>query len=276
MSVVVVQGSANQSILLNGGGTSDDNRIKIETVSGATQTAANIGASGAWTVEFWINATSANQQGAITAGSNYNAINGNSIVDNDKFHNSSTYEGSWVITLGAGVVNFGVGTTSSSQTIQGGGDIRGVGWRHVMATFNTANGNMQLYVNGTRVATATGPTTTTNLTTSPTYPSVCGPSPSNSSCSFSIPFIVCGAEKHDLDGGASGAYPGAYGGFTDFRLSNIERETGSSYTVPSSRLSSDANTVCLWPCTGSGTTLTATTGPNGVINDLSRSSASPY
>lgn len=266
----------NQSIVLNGGGTSDNNRIKIPTISGGASTAANIGASGAWTVEFWIRASSDNQQGAITAGGNYNAINGNSIVDNDKFRSESTYQGSWVITLGAGVVNFGVDAAGGSQTIQGGGDIRGVGWRHILATFNTATGAMALYVQGTRVATATGPITTTDLTTTPTYPNACGPSPSNESCSFSIPFVVCGAEKHDLDGGALGAFPGAFGEFTDLRFSNVARETGASFTVPSARLANDGDTVALWPCTGSGTVLTALAGPDGTVNNLARSLESPY
>ena len=214
MAFLSVQESVFQSITLNGGGANDSNRAKIPTLTGAvnprTSTSANVGAV-AFTIEFWINATAANLQGAISAGANYN-VNGNSILDNDYYRSVSGYNGSWVVSLGAGVPVFSMDSSTGARTITGGGDIRGVGWRHIAVQHNPSTGQMDLYVGGTRVASETGPSIDTSLTTSPSYPNACGPNPSTDSCDFSFPFITVGAEKHDLN---PTNFPGAFGDFTD-------------------------------------------------------------
>ena len=276
MSVVAVQAPVNQSILLNGGGTSDDNRIKIAMLqnSDTQSTAANVGAT-PWTIEGWINATSANTMPALAGGASYSdLVTGiNAFLDNDRYRSQSGYN-SYVLGLAGGVFNFGADSASGALVLQGGGDLRGVGGRHWAIQHNPTSGQMDLLVSGSRVATGTGPAVSLAMPTSPTYQNACG-SGANASCSFSYPFLVFGAEKHDLNGGPSGLYPGAYGEITDIRISNIARY-GATYTVPTARLTNDANTVALWDCTGSGSTLTATTGPDGTVNNLSRSTWSPY
>ncbi len=214
--------SAVGSIFFPGSAGNDERRVKI--LADTSSKSANVG--GSMTVEMWLRAATTaagNNQGAITAGANNFWINGNIFLDRDRNNQNR----SWGMSLGNGRVAFGLlDAAGSARTIVGTSDIRDDTVAHVAATRDGATGDMALFVRGTREAFfAGGPTGLIS------YPDGGVP---QSGFEFSDPYLVLGAEKHDL--------AEDYRGYmSELRISNSVIYTGASITVPSAPLSGGAS-----------------------------------
>ena len=242
------------SIYFPGSVDNDDGRVKI--LADTSSKTANIGSTDI-TVEMWLRPdATGNNEAAITAGANNNWIWGNIFFDRDR----NTQPRSWGMSLGDGRVAVGVmNGSSSARTIVGSTDIRDAAWHHIAFTRNVTDGTMSLYVDGTREATATGPTGTIS------YPD--GGDPIEG-YDFSDPYLVLGAEKHDL--------AEDYKGFlSEVRLSTSILYSGASLTIPTAPLTGG---VGLYHFNESGSTVTDYSGnSNGTIQTGAiRSGMSPF
>lgn len=210
----------------------------------------NVGQSN-FTIEFWCKAANTLQDGTATAGANYSWINSPIIFDRDLIGSVGS-GGDWGIAMTNGRITFGLeNSTGSQRTIIGSTDLRDSNWHHVAVTRTRSNGDMAIYVDGTREAIQTsGPSGDVHIA-------------SDSGASTYNRYICLGGEKHALD------WPqGQWAGYLDeLRISNSIRYTGTFYTVPSVRFSTDANTVALYHMDeGTGTVLIDATGnANGNI-----------
>ena len=180
---------------------------------------------------------------STSAGPNNNWINSNITIDRDMFGQLPAHG----FGLSGGQACFGVSTSSGELTLIGGPDMRDGLWHAVRLQRNGTTGQMDIFVDGTRVATGTGPLGSVARPNGQTPSNSCGPT-GTEPCTNSDPFFVIGTEKHDvLDAGYRGL-------FTELRVSNIVREAGTSYTPATAPFSADANTVGLWHFDeGSGT-----------------------
>lgn len=232
------------------GGGNSDTVDKVYIVCNPSDT-INVGQSD-FTIEFRLRAPASLQDGTATAGANYSWINSPIIVDRDLIGSVGS-GGDWGISMTDGRITFGLENSAGSQrTIIGTTDLRDDRWHHVAVTRNRTNGDMAVYVDGVREAVQTsGPSGDVHIA-------------SNSGSSTWNRYICLGGEKHALD------WPqGQWIGYLDeLRISTNLRYTGTSYTVPSGRFTSDANTVALYHMDeGTGTTLIDTTGnANGTLN----------
>jgi hypothetical protein len=229
--------AAAQSIRFFGTGAGDIDRVKIRIDDPATNVPgppADVGA-GDFTVEFWLRAPSgSNPAGAITCGANNDWINGNIVFDRDRYNQGRAYG----ISLGAGRVAFGIDTASGTErTICGSRDLRDNAWHHVAAQRDYSSGQMTVYVDGQPDASGTMPT---NEDVS--YPdngvpgNFCG-----GPCTFSDPFIVLGAEKHD----AGSQYPSFTGWLDEVRISTVVRYS-STFTPPPQPFTMGTGTAALY------------------------------
>jgi hypothetical protein len=239
-------------------GTVDVNydRVTIPIYSGGNPTTANIGSTD-FTLEYWLRASASGNNGSGGAW-----WNGNITVDRDMFGGATRAYG---MSIRAGVMCFYCYPNGQTPiTIEGGGDLRNDTWVHIAATYNRTSGGTQLYVNGSRVATGSPGAGDVSLATES------GTAKNN--------LIELGGEKH-----AQGT-PSLNGLMSEFRLSNVLRYTGASYTVPTSPLGVDGNTVGYWTFDeNTGTVLTDRAGSangtrvlNGGSPPPSWSTDSPY
>ncbi|MCU0482372.1 MAG: LamG domain-containing protein, partial [Anaerolineae bacterium] len=194
--------------------------------------------SGDFTIEFWIKASpGANTSGTCTEGTD-TWINGNIIIDRDLFGNLSY--GDYGVSLYGNKIAFGVNNGSSATTICGGTFVANGFWRHIAVTRQASTGNMRIFIDGTQVAQATGPTGNLSYDDTRSISNLCG-SGGNQPCN-NEPFIVLGAEKHDYD---PATYPPYNGFFDELRISNTVRYS-ANFTRPSAPFTTDANTVALY------------------------------
>lgn len=244
--------ASGASVLFSGAVTSDNRRVKIPLVSGGSPTPANIGATD-FTIEMRLKTIAGNNAAAIATGSGYNWITGNIFYDRDRFSQNPGFG----ISLGAGRVVFGVkNLAGQEQTWSGTTDIRDGNWHTVAVTRNVTTGAVQIFVDGVReVNAASGPTG--SLQYAP------GSVPISPSWEFSDPFLVLGAEKHDV---APATYPPFYGYMDEFRQSTSIRYS-ANYTPASSPFTDDANTATLMHFDGTGSTIvdSATPPTNGTL-----------
>jgi hypothetical protein len=235
-----------------GNGTGDIDRVKIPIDRTSNPNPVDVGSD--FTVEAWIAPTADNDAAGITQGSGMLWVTGNIFIDRDTYGDGDY--GDFGLSLANGRVAFGVGVGASAYTIVGTTDLRDGDWHHVAATRNATTGALVVYVDGVQDASGTGPTgdASYNDGRSTSYPN-------------SDPYLVLGAEKHDLD---PGSYPPYYGGMQLLRISNTIRYTGTF--EPPRVLSDDANTAGLYLFDeGNSTTLgdsaTLTGSPtDGTIN----------
>lgn len=261
LSGVSVVEPANGSLRFFGNGVNDIDRVKIQIDDPANSNPgppADIGATD-FTIEWWMKAQAAdNPAGTITCGANNNWINGNIVVDRDRYNQSQNFG----ISLGNGRVVFGVmGDSSAQRTICGTSSVLDNAWHHIAVQRQRSDGAMSLYVDGTLQASATGaqgPDGDISYPDNGTPGSFCGAG-GNQPCTGSDPYLVLAAEKHD----AGSSFP-SYNGFLDeLRLSNTLRYS-SNFTRPSAPFTTDANTMALYHMDeGTGTTLTDTSGASG-------------
>lgn len=183
-----------------------------------------------------------NGAGPCTSGGD-NWINGNTITDRD-IYGGGDY-GDYGISPYGGVIAFGVHNGSSGTTLCGATNVANGQWRHIAVVRVRNTGLMQIYVDGSLDGSTTG--TTGNVS----YRNGRATSWSND------PFIVIGAEKHDVN---PSAYPSFSGWIDEVRPSRIRRYTGS-FAPPTAPFVSDADTVGLYHFDeGSGNTILDASG----------------
>jgi len=179
-------------------------KIRIDDPTDATDPSPpiDVGAED-FTIEFWMRALPGeNPAGAIITGADERWITGNIIVDRDRHTQGRDYG----ISLGSGMVAFGVSNVGSSYTIVGGTDVADGQWHHIAVQRRRSDGYLWLFVDGQIDAQADGPDGDISYPNEEDPGPYCGGSP----CVNSDPFLVLGAEKHD----AGPAYP-AFSGWLD-------------------------------------------------------------
>ncbi len=245
-------------------------RVRVELTS-LTQ-AANIG-NGDFTIEIWLRPRSStyNQGPATTTGSGTaGGTSGNVFFDRDYLPSTSGI--GFGLSLAGGRVTWWGG----GRTVTGTTDIRDDQWHFVQVLRDATNGTITIRVDGTQEASDNqGSTYQGDWRYDPASPGTTGPA------TYSNPYMVFGAEKHDYDpGSTSSDNPSYHGYIADIRISNNLR----SNSVPTSELTIDSNTV--WASdipNSSGTTLNDRSGnsANGVLELSSESfpkfsSLTPY
>jgi hypothetical protein len=231
--------TANYALRIFGTGSGDIDRVKIrihdpDSVPFAgTMPPVNVGATD-FTIEFWMRAeVEDNTASAVTCGSNNNWINGNIVIDRDRFGQGRNYG----LSIAGGSFVFGVMDSGQTAfTICGSVDVLDDAWHHIAVTRDESTGALALYVDGVLDESGTGPTGDIS------YPADGVPSQTacGGPCDFSDPFIVLGAEKHD----AGSEFPSYSGLMDELRFSTTLRYT-TTFSPPG-RFTADAQTVGLY------------------------------
>jgi hypothetical protein len=216
------------SLRFYGNGVNDIDRVKISI---DPHVPADVGASD-WTLEFWMKANaSENTSVNCTAGSGSSWIYGNAIFDRDIFGTGAI--GDYGISLFAGGLAFGASSPNGDRGICGSARVADGQWHHVAVTRSYSNGRVSLYVDGQLDAEGSGAN---------------GPSgdmsyPNGQTSSYpNDPYLVIGAEKHDV---GVGTYPSFSGWIDDVRISNVIRYA-AGFSRPTQAFATDANTVALY------------------------------
>ncbi len=188
---------------------------------------ADVGAADL-TIEWWMKALPGeNPSASCTPGGDDWRL-GNTLLDRDVF-GPGEY-GDYGISLAGGRLAFGVSVGSTGTTLCGSTNLADGAWHHVAVTRAIADGRLRIFVDGSLDAEADGPDGDLSYQDgrTTTHPA--------------DPFLVIGAEKHDLD---FLTYPSFSGWIDELRLSNTLRYTGN-FTRPAARFSTDASTVGLY------------------------------
>jgi len=240
-AVLCATGAQAGSIRFFGHGTNDIDRVKIRIDDPALivepPRPADVG--GNFTIEFWVKGVLAdNNTGNPRCGNEYGWINGHIILDRDRF----SQNGAFGISISRlGWVAFGANSTNDLETVCGTTNVLDGAWHHVAVT-RTTGGQMRLFVDGVQEATSNGgPTGDISYPDDGVPRTQCGAA-GNQSCNFSDPFIVLGAEKHDV---APASAPSFDGFMDELRISSVVRYT-ANFTPGSTPFVSDANTAGLY------------------------------
>jgi hypothetical protein len=240
--------ASGYSLRFYGTGRQDVDRLKIRLDPPAP---ADIGATD-FTLEFWIKATAdSNRAGPVECGANNHWINGNIVVDRDRFGQDRKFG----LSLAAGRVVFGVsGNGTGDRTVCGQTDLRDGAWHHLAVQRRRSDGYLWVFVDGRLEAEADGPDGDISYPDGappgrPGDPWCRGPGGAWGGACLNDPFLVIGAEKHDADqdGGTLSAplYPAFAGWVDELRLSNVLRYP-ADFDVPDGPFEADANTVALY------------------------------
>lgn len=225
----------NWALRFHGAGVDDIDRVKIPIDDPATSEPGppvDVGATD-FTIELWIRAPAAeNRADAIFCGPHYTWIAGNIVIDRDRLVQPRTYG----ISIAGGVITFGVqNAAQASYTVCGGTRIDDGAWHHVAVTRAIASGELAIWVDGALDGSATGPTGDIS------YPND-GVPRCGVACGSPDPYVVIGAEKHDVD---ARDYPSFSGWLDELRYSTVRRYT-AGFTPPSRRFDPDAATAALY------------------------------
>lgn len=219
--------ASGYSLRFFGTGANEADRVKIKLDAPAKP--VDIGGAD-FTIEFWLKATAGdNTQPAITPGSNGDWINGNIILDNDTYGTPDT--GDYGFSLAGGFIAFGCERAGGgARTILGSTDVADGAWHHIALTRSAATGLLKLWVDGVEDASGTGPTGNlsykNNRVTS--WPN--------------DPFIVLGAEKHNVIDWQDNAFKGW---LDELRFSSRVRYT-ATFTPPTAAFLTDSFTAALY------------------------------
>ncbi len=267
VSVVGPSDVSAYSLRFLGNGTGDIDRVKIRlddpSVANDTGPPADIGSED-FTLEFWMRGSAAgNSAGAQACGANINWINGNIVIDRDRFNQDRKFG----LSIAGGVPIFGVsGDGTGDMTLCGGANVATVlddQWHHLAVQRRRSDGHLWLYVDGQLESDVDGPDGDVS------YPDDAVPCPNccgGGDCDFSDPFLVIGAEKHD----AGVSFPSFNGSIDEVRLSNSLRYAGA-FALPSGPFVPDANTVALYRFDeGNGDVVSDSSGAVGGPSDGER------
>ncbi len=200
-----------------------------------------------FTIEFWIKGALADNRGSTRCGNTYGWIDGNTVIDRDRYNQPRSFG----ISLGNGRIAFGVNVANNVMTLCGSRNVLDGQWHHVAVTRARSSGTMRLFVDGIADGSATGPTGDLSYPDNGVPGNYC-----SGSCAFSDPYIVIGAEKHDAGPG----YPSFSGFFDELRLSTTLRY-GGNFSVPAQPFTVDGATAALYHLdASSGTTVADAAG----------------
>ncbi len=239
--------AAGHSLRFFGTGSGDLDRVKIRVDDPLTSMPgppADIGA-GDFTLEFWLKATAPeNTAAAVTCGANIAWINGNIVVDRDRFGLDRKYG----VSIAGGKVVYGVsGSGTGDLTLCSLSSVLDGAWHHVAVQRRASDGNLWLFVDGNLEAQAVGPGGDIS------YPDSAAPAAPND------PFLVLGAEKHD----AGSSFPSFSGWLDELRISSRLRYA-SNFSRPRAPFLPDRYTAALYHFDeGNGATLYDTAGATG-------------
>ena len=214
---IVLQTTASRlrpyALQLNGGGLNDDGRVKIaiDAVGGDHRQgpAIDVGDTD-FTIEFWLKGSSGdNGKPERECGDGIAWIHGNIVIDRDRYGASRKYG----ISLLGGKPAFGV-SGDGDFTVCADVNVLDGDWHHLAFTRSIGDGELNVFVDGERLARVDGPGGDIS------YPD--GAMPGNhcgGPCLASDPFLVIGAEKHDV----GPEYPGFSGLIDELRFSRTIR-----------------------------------------------------
>lgn len=241
---------ATRTLIVNGGAAptnyamrfyandfNDAGRVKIridDPTNSLPGPPADIGATD-FTIEFWMRGNLAdNQKPAVSCGANIVWIDGNILLDRDRYSQDRKFG----LSIAGGRVVFGLsGNGTGDLTICGTSNVLDGLWHHVAVTRARSNGALALFVDGAlQASAASGPGGDVSYPDDGVPGNHCG-----GPCTRSDPYLVIGAEKHDVGPG----YPGFSGEVDELRLSNSIRYTGA-FTRPTTRFAPDAATAALY------------------------------
>ena len=225
------------SLRFFGTGSGDVDRVKIRIDDPAHNLPgppADVGATD-FTIEFWMQAAAAdNTAAAIACGANTNWINGNVVVDRDRFNQPRKFG----VAIAGGRIAFGVTSDTGSLTLCGTTNVLDNAWHHIAVERRRSDGKLWIFVDGALDAQSAGSEPTGDVA----YPddgvpgNFCG-----GPCTNSDPFLVLGAEKHD----AGPAFPSYNGLFDELRISTRLRYMGA-FPRPKAPFTPDPYTAALY------------------------------
>lgn len=235
------------SLRFFGNGTGDIDRLKIpvddplNTYSGPP---ADVGSTD-FTLEWWMKALPGdNTAPAVTCGANANWRNGNILADRDRFNQDRDFG----VSLADGRIVFGVsGDSSGTLTLCTTMRVDDGQWHHIAVVRNrwtattnpVTDGEVWVFVDGHLEAHALGPTGDISYPNDGVPLNLCGAG-GTSTCS-NDPYLVLGAEKHDLN---PVLYPSFRGWIDEVRVSNNLRYT-ADFSRPTANFAVDANTIAM-------------------------------
>lgn len=219
-----------------GNGVNDIDRVKIQVDDPTNNNPGppvDVGATD-FTLEFWMRANaSENTAGAVSCGANVSWINGNIVFDRDRFNQDRKFG----LSIAGGRFVFGVsGQGTGDFTICGTTNVLDGQWHHVAVERRRSDGRMWLFVDGNLEAQGDGPDGDVSYPDDGVPGNFCG-----GPCTNSDPYLVIGAEKHDV----SPAFPSYSGWVDEVRVSNVLRYT-NNFIRSSRPFTTDANTVALY------------------------------
>ena len=215
--------SSTYSIRFYGHGVNDIDRIKIPIDPAVP---ADIGATD-FTIEWWMKALPGVNYGTVSCNQNDGWITGNILIDRDIFGEGDY--GDFGVSLNNGRVAFGISQGGSGNTICSSANVADGAWHHIAVTRSSATGQVVIYVDGLADGQGYGPIGNVSYRDGrvSSYPN--------------DPFLVLGAEKHDV----GSAYPSYNGWMDELRLSNRIRYT-SNFARPTAPFLTDGDTVALY------------------------------
>lgn len=254
------------SLRFYGNDGSDSNRVKIlidEIANAESGPPIDVGATD-FTIEFWMRASAAdNPQPAVTCGPGYHWIWGNIIIDRDRYNQTRSYG----ISVANGRLTFGILTESDfGYTICGTSVVVDDQWHHVAVQRRFSDGWLSMYVDGVLEAQVDGPDGDISYPDDGIPGDFCA---GGTSCDFSDPYLVFGAEKHDV--------AEDYNGYLDeVRYSTVLRYT-ANFTPPGMPFVADASTVGLYHFdeNGGDTIVDSATVAGGPTHGIRRFGGSP-
>ncbi len=238
----------NTSLRFYGNGTGDIDRVKIpvdDPLNAFSGPPADVGVTD-FTLEWWMKALPGdNPAPAVTCGANTNWIYGNILLDRDRFNQDRKYgvsiaDGRIVV----GVSGQGTGDLTLCTTTR----IDDGQWHHIAVVRNRwdgptsglTDGELWVFIDGQLEAHALGPQGDISYPDDGVPLSLCGPS-GNQPCTASDPYLVIGAEKHDLD---PVLHPPFRGWIDELRISNSLRYL-TAFARPTADFTVDANTIAM-------------------------------
>jgi hypothetical protein len=226
-----------QSLRFFGHGINDIDRVKIRIDDPARPDdpgpPVDVGATD-FTIEFWLKPTAENR-GVVECGdgNNNNWINGNIVIDRDRWRHGRKYG----VSLGSGRIVFSViDEQQRPRTFCTTTDLRDGRWHHVALQRRISDGYVTVYIDGRLEASGIGPLGDISYPDDGVPNNLC-----NGPCVNSDPFIVIGAEKHDV----GPEWPSYSGWFDELRYSTIIRYEGE-FEPPREPFTPDEHTVALY------------------------------
>lgn len=209
------------SLRFYGTGQNQVDRVKIP-LSGSI----NVG--GDFTIEFWIKAQADENRSQSCQQGGDGWINGNIVLDRDVF--GSGDQGDYGVSLSGGKLAFGVAQGNEGNTICSNATLSDGAWHHVALTRNSADGSLQIFIDGQLDQSGSGPKGDVSYRNG------------RSSEYANDVFLVLGAEKHDY---SRDEYPSFSGWLDELRISSQIRYT-ASFTPSKEPFTPDDATVALY------------------------------